>query len=187
MAGQVSCRKLKRLVLGPYQMAVLCQGVLRRADQDEVGNTDVLVGMEYSGAVGTMVIDELVEVNGRVSSAVDQLKEKAEVLEQDQEDLDGCLEAEKERVWELEEWIVHIELERHVLHQEVQSVKASSANCILQMVELMTEVWALQLFQTSLQHGPGNPIVVEDDEEVEETENESSDFNGDAVVFPDVG
>ena len=45
----------------------------------------------------------------------------------------------------------------------------------------------MRLFQTVLQHGPGNPIVVEDNEEVAETEEEGSDFDGGQVVFPDVG
>ena len=57
VAGQISRRKLERLVLRPYQMAVLCWGILQRADRDEVENTNVHMGMEYAGAVGTMVID----------------------------------------------------------------------------------------------------------------------------------
>ena len=36
------------------------------------------------------------------------------------------------------------------------------------------------------QHGPANPIMVEDDEEVEETEEEGSDYDGNQVVFLDV-
>ena len=55
-------------------MAVLCRGVLRRVDRDEVENADVLMGMEYSGAVGMMVINELAEVNSWVSQVVDVLK-----------------------------------------------------------------------------------------------------------------
>ena len=51
----------------------------------------------------------------------------------------------------------------------------------------MTEVQAFCLFQTLLQHSPANPIVVEDDkEEVMETEEGESNFNGDQVMFPDV-
>ena len=64
VAGWISHQKLKRLILGPYQMAILCRSILRRADRDEVENADILMGMEYSRAVGTMVIDELAKVNG---------------------------------------------------------------------------------------------------------------------------
>ena len=76
IAGRVSRRKLDRLVLGPYQRAVLRRGVHRRSEFDEVENPDVLMGMEYAGSVGTMVIDELAEVNERTSGAIDILQEK---------------------------------------------------------------------------------------------------------------
>ena len=84
---------------------------MRRLDQDKVENHEVFMGMEYASAIGTMVIDELVEVNERVASRVDLLSTKMTDLERDGKDLDGCLEAEKERVWELEEQVVHLELE----------------------------------------------------------------------------
>ena len=108
VAGRISRCKLKRLVLGPYQMAIL-----QKVDRDEVENSDVLIGMEYSSAVRTMVIDKLAEVNGRVSTVVDLLKTKNEELEQDLEDMDGRLEVEKERVRELEERVSSLESERH--------------------------------------------------------------------------
>ena len=150
------------------------------------------MGMEYTGAIGTMVTNKLAEVNKCVSSAVDLLKIKSEELERDREDLNGQLEAEKERVWELEEQVVHREREHHLLHRETSSVKVVASECVLQMVELMTEVQALRLFQTALQHGLGNLIMVEDDKVVEETEEEEEeeegfDFNANQVVFPDVG
>ena len=62
-------------------MAVLCRGVLRRADHDEVENSDVLMGMEYSRAIGTMVINKLAKVNRRVSSVIDGIKVKNKELE----------------------------------------------------------------------------------------------------------
>ena len=98
MAGCVSHHKLERLILGPYQKALLHWGVLCRSAHDKVESKDILMGMEYSGAVGMMVIDELANVNECVSSAMDSLKNKAEELERDGEDMDSRLEVEKERV-----------------------------------------------------------------------------------------
>ena len=58
-------------------------------------SNNVLMRMEHAGAVGTMVINELVEVNKRVLAKVNELLAKAEMGVQEQEDLDACLEAEK--------------------------------------------------------------------------------------------
>ena len=98
------------------------------------------MGMEYAGAVGTMVIDELAKVNGRVSLAVDGLKVKNEELEQDQEDTDERLEAVRERIRELEERVSSLESEHHAWSRERASCRAATSECVLQMVELMTEV-----------------------------------------------
>ena len=48
-----------------------------------------MMGTEYSRAIGTMVIDELAEVNGQVSMAVNSLKAKNEELEADLKDMDS--------------------------------------------------------------------------------------------------
>ena len=44
----------------------------------------------------------------------------------------------------------------------------------------------MRLFQAVMQHGPGNPVVVEDDEEVV-SDSEDGEFHQDEVVFPDIG
>ena len=165
IAGRVSRRKLDRLVLGPYQRAVLRRGVHRRSEFDEVESPDVLMGMEYARSVGTMVIDELAEVNERTSGAIDILQEKIRTLEAK---------------------VASLEDERHSFRREAASLKAANSECILQMAELMTEVCGIWLFQTAMQHGPGNPIVVEDDEEVEDLEVGREIEEGE-VVWPVLG
>lgn len=103
-------------------------------------NDNVLMGMEYAGAVRMMVINEMVEINKRVSKKVDELLAALEASVHEQEDLDSCLEVEKEWVNNLEVQIIELERERHLLCWEVQSAKATASECILQMVELMIEV-----------------------------------------------
>ena len=165
VAGWVSRRKLDRLVLGPYQRVILRRGVNRHSEHNEVENPDVLMGMEYARSVGTMVVDKLAEVNERVSGAVDILRVRIE---------------------ELEGKVASLEDERHSFRREAASLKAANSECILQMAELMTEVHGMCLFQVVMQHGPGNPVVIEDDEEVEDSE-DGEDFHQDDVVFPDIG
>ena len=166
IAGRVSRRKLDRLVLGPYQRAVLRRGVHHRSEFDEVESPDVLMGMEYAGSVGTMVIDELAEVNERTSNAIDILQDKIRVLEAK---------------------VAGLEDKRHSFRREAASLKAANSECILQMAELMTEVRGIRLFQTNMQHGPGNPIVIEDDEEVVEDSEIGREAEEGEVVWPDLG
>ena len=171
IAGRVSHRKLDRLVLGPYQRAVLRRGVHRRSEFDEVVDPDTLMAMEYAGSVGTMVIDEVAEVNERTSNAIDTLQDK---------------------VSRLEAQVASLLDERHSFRREAASLKAANSECILQMAELMTEVRGIRVFQTALQHGPNNPIVIEDDEEeVEDSEIgrafEEGEVEDGEVVWPDLG
>ena len=68
------------------------------------------------------------------------------------------------------------------------SLWAVNSECLLQMAELMTEVRGIRLFQTTLQHGPGNPIVVEDDNEVvEDSEVGRGEVEEGEVVWLDLG
>ena len=54
------------------------------------------------------------------------------------------------------------------------------------MAELMTEVRGMCLFQAVMQHGPGNPVVIEDDEEVVEDSEVGGDVEEGEVVWPDL-
>jgi len=64
-AGRVLRRKLSRLTTGPYQHALLCQGVSKRVDPEDERVPILQQAMEYAGAVGTMLLDEVAYVNGQ--------------------------------------------------------------------------------------------------------------------------
>ena len=55
--GQVSHHKLDQLEIHPYQKGLLCCGVVKHV-QEEEGSSDLPLSMEYSGAVGMMLIDD---------------------------------------------------------------------------------------------------------------------------------
>ena len=60
--GWVSRCKLDQLEIHPYQKQLLCHGVAKCA-QEEDASEDLLLSMEYSGAVGSMLMDEVTETN----------------------------------------------------------------------------------------------------------------------------
>ena len=139
MASHVSCCKLEWLILGPYQQAVLHRSVSHQEHCDKVESWEMLMGMEYAGSVGTMVMDELAEVNERVSGAVNGLKTKTEDLGWDYNDLNGCFEVEKEKVVRLEE-IAQMKAEHHLLRWEFTAQKEDMTMLTTSVLELLDEV-----------------------------------------------
>jgi len=62
-AGRVARRKLNRMETGPYQRALLCRGVTMKVDAEDEKVPVLQQAMEYTGAVGMMVMDELAYVH----------------------------------------------------------------------------------------------------------------------------
>jgi len=62
-AGRVARRKLDRLETGPYQRALLRWGVTKKVDVEDERVPVLQQAMEYTGAVGAMVMDELAYVH----------------------------------------------------------------------------------------------------------------------------
>jgi len=62
-AGRVGRRKLNRMVTGPYQRALLNRGITTKVDAEDEKVPVLQQAMEYTGAVGAMVMDELAYVH----------------------------------------------------------------------------------------------------------------------------
>jgi len=69
-AGRVARRKLDRLATGPYQRALLRCGVTTKVDAEDERVPVLQQAMEYTGAVGTMVMDELAYVHERTETGM---------------------------------------------------------------------------------------------------------------------
>jgi len=61
--GRVARRKLSWLETGPYQRALLHRGVTTKVDVEDERNPVLQQAMEYTGAVGAMVMDELAYIH----------------------------------------------------------------------------------------------------------------------------
>ena len=57
----VGCRQLSRLEVSPYQEALLARGV-RHRHQGQAPDGRMEQAMGYTGAVGTMLMDEIVRI-----------------------------------------------------------------------------------------------------------------------------
>jgi len=69
-AGHVARRKLYRMETGPYQRALLHRGITTKVDAEDERIPVLQQLMEYTGAVGTMVMDELAYVHERTETGL---------------------------------------------------------------------------------------------------------------------
>jgi len=69
-AGRVGRRKLNRMETGPYQRALLNRGITTKVDAEDEKVPVLQQAMEYTGAVGTMVMDELAYVHERTETGL---------------------------------------------------------------------------------------------------------------------
>jgi len=68
--GRVARRKLDQMETGPYQRALLRRGITTKVDVEDERNPVLQQAMEYVGAVGTMVMDELAYVHERTETGL---------------------------------------------------------------------------------------------------------------------
>jgi len=71
-AGRVGRRKLSRMETGPYQRALLNRGITTKVDAEDERVPVLQQAMEYTGAVGAMVMDELAFVHERTETGLGQ-------------------------------------------------------------------------------------------------------------------
>jgi len=69
-AGRVGRCKLNRMETGPYQRALLNRGITTKVDVEDERIPVLKQAMEYTGAVGTMVMDELAFVHERTETGL---------------------------------------------------------------------------------------------------------------------
>ena len=99
----------------------------------------------------------------------------------------GAVDILRARIEELEGKVAVMEDERHSFCREAASLKAANSECTLQLAKLMMEVRGMRLFQAVMQHGPGNPVVIEDDEEIVEDSEVREGVEEGEVIWPDLG
>jgi len=69
-SSHVARRKLDQMETGPYQRALLRRGITTKVDVEDERNPVLQQAMEYVGAVGTMVMDELAYVHERTETGL---------------------------------------------------------------------------------------------------------------------
>ena len=138
VAGHVSQHKLALLDIPDYQRGLLQQGVTHRVEE-EARSVDLWLGMEYLSAIGITLMDEMADVNEQVSDCLDLVIDQVQEALRDVGDMDARLEEERVRGDRLE---------------------GELAETRRELNELKAIVRGLSLWRTTMQHGPGNLIIV---------------------------
>ena len=124
--------KLERLQLHPYQAALIQQGVQPQMDCRETFNAVLEASIGYTGACIAMVVDEMVDVNMRVDTALlsgetimDQVKElrgEVEALREERQNLQAEMETLRSDRRELRDEMMEMREENTVFFREINSL-----------------------------------------------------------------
>jgi len=163
-AGCVARRKLDRLATGPYQRALLRRGVTTKVDVEDEREPVLQRAMEYAGAVGTMVMDELAYVHERteagMGTAMNSIEREVTRVE--------------DRVSEHETLIEEVQGDVTNLIAGARTSANIEDALRIEVTGLRHLVSQLLLRVTALEGRQEHPIEVEDDSE-EEAEESSED------------
>jgi len=144
--GCVLHRQLDRLEVGPYQKALLKRGLSKREEEEE-SSSDLRQAMEYSAAVGMMLVNNLASVNERVGNALDVQSDRIGEWWEDYQESDV-------RMMSLEEWkdvtmadlaslevrLDQDELDKELMVQETEGLKVRVEGLERQLAESRQEV-----------------------------------------------
>jgi len=162
-SGRVARRKLDRLATGPYQRALLRRGVTTKVDAEDEREPVLQKAMEYAGAVGTMVMDELAYVHERTEVG-----------------MGTAMNGIEREVTRVEDWVSEHETLIEEVQGDITNLIAGARTSANIEDALRIEVTGLrhlvsQLLRrvTALEGRQEHPIEVEDDSE--EGEEESSE------------
>jgi hypothetical protein len=175
--GRVGRRQLHRVDLDPYPTGLLKHGLEKRVKEPGLSH-EVLQGMEYTGAVGAMLVTDLANINKRVDEVKEEVTTMGEVVDElstmKREMMELGAELTEAR-GEAEECQGAMMLMRNSLTDAVRDFQDQKAEWKLH-VDLLTEISSgilRRLEAVKREVGPGTvhrPIVVPDSDSGEEGE-----------------
>lgn len=146
-------------------MALLQRGTCHCGEFDKVEEQGVLLLMEYASSVGTMVVDEVAHVNKRMLRAVVEMRESVNLVNTNYGSLEVCFNKEVQKWRAAERQVDVLKDDSQNLRDEVQNLRGLFNDVLFRLADVEAEVRELCLFRVISQHSPGNPIIVEDNNE----------------------
>ena len=194
--SRVACRKLARHRLDPYQRTVFCCGIVRHNTGEEGADPTLELAMEYTGALGTIIFDELCHLRDLTEAQIGRNQFAMDVAV---DQLDGEADHVSKRISVLEGKVADLEAgytELLALGRE----QVETSTCVARgLGQLATAVLvqqakirsqderldAMREMILALEHTQANPIVVDEEETaVSEGLGEELEIEENEVVGP---
>ena len=162
--GRVGRRQLHRLDVSPYQRGVLERGIyLERADPRSADQIDpsLQAGMMYTGAIGVMVMEQMLMVVEGFEAMVHLTRQGVERKWKSDRDERADLDQKISALEEREERDCDLSRSNRVRITELENVVDQLQTRVRQ---LTNQVTALREGMMAIHHPIGNPIVIDDDD-----------------------
>ena len=166
-ATHVSRRQLSQLEISPYQEALLARGV-RCQHWGQAPDGWMEQAMGYTGAVGTMLMDEMAGICGRAEERFTDIRTDIGKLETELLKARDWSARAQDQIDGLETHVRRLEASRRAMREDMDEMMRNM-NGLLELNRQM--IWDILQLRTSLVHGRDNPIVVDNssDEDVVDT------------------
>ena len=182
----VACRKLARHHLDPYQCTVFCCSIVRYNTGEEEADPTLELAMEYAGALGTIIFNELCQLWDLTEAQVGRNQFAMDIAV---DQLDGEADHAAERIGALENKEADMECSLNALLELGQEQMEASthvarglgqlATCVLAQqnkIRVMEErMDAMREMILGLEHTAANAIMVDKEETVVEAGSSSGE------------
>ena len=160
-ATRVSRRQLSQLEISPYQEALLARGVCRwHWGQAPDGWMEQAMG--YTGAIGTMLMDEMAGICGRVEERFTGIQTDIGKLEMELLKAQDWSARAQDKVDGLEMHIRRLEASRRAMREDIDEMTRNMNGLLELNRQMISDILQLRMGQV---HGWDNLIVVDDSSE----------------------
>ena len=157
-ATRVGCHQLSWLEISPYQEALLVRGVCRRHwGQAPHGRMEQAMG--YTGAVGMMLMDEMVGICGRAEERFTSIQTDIGKLETELLKAHDWSARAQDQIDGLETHIHQLEVSRRAMREDMDEMMKNMNGLLELNHQMIQDILQLRMSQV---HGWDNLIVVDD-------------------------
>ena len=156
-ATRVGRRQLSRLEISPYQEALLARGV-RRRHQGQVPDRGMEQAMGYSGAVGTMLMDEMVGICGRAEERFTGIRTDIGKLETELLKARDWSARAQDQIDGLETHVHRLEASRRAMREEMDEMTGNMNGLLELNRQMIRDILQLRM---SVVHNRDNPIELD--------------------------